>query len=150
MVTSEPWRARAEQVGRYVAIERALFGLVGRWSAQERFAPGARLALFATADGHGFRSERWEGHLPRRDGIDAASFVVLTEQYGGVIEGLVEVDDPLASLRCLYGVVLPTLASVYREQLARLSLPMTASLDRTVRVVLADLEVDVAAGARFL
>lgn len=163
------------RIGHHVWIEVRLFETLGRWSGTVS-DPRAR-ALFARQSlHHAWRAELWHDVLPALPHIPTAALVVPDEadaEVIGALEALDEPpaghpgdadpggdgaatagrpggDDPTARLAAVYDDALPHLVGSYTDHLA-LTTPITdGPTIRVLRLVMADLADDQAAGRALL
>ena len=137
----------ARRTGHHAWLEMRLFEILGRWSGTVA-EPRARV-LFAThSQHHAWHAELWHGLLPALPHLAAADLVAPDEADAAVVAALETLDDAAteARLTAIYGDTLPHVARSYGAHLA-LTTPVTdGPAIRALRLALADLDADLAAG----
>lgn len=141
----------ATLVGAYRWIEERLFALTGRWSGQAAMTPPTQVLLFEASRQHGWHAELWAARLPLVAGIDAGALIrPAGPTLAPLLAALEGETSPARRLAGLHRVVLPRLATTYRRHLDRVVPVADRPVARVLRLVLADLDDQRAAGAAVL
>jgi hypothetical protein len=143
-----------QRIGRHAWIETRLFELVGRWSGTV-VDPRARALFGRQSHHHAWHAELWHGLLPALPHLPASGLVVPDEASARLAATLVDLDDRTdpaaddgvaARLDAVYGVALPQLVGSYTDHLEHTTVVADGPTTRVLRLVLADLADDLAAG----
>jgi hypothetical protein len=165
---AETLELSARRVGRHAWVEMRLFEILGRWSGTVN-QPRAQALLASHSHHHAWHAELWNGLLPAVPHLavpelvapDEADAVLIArldalDQDGTTRDGTTQndtedadangSDDADARLRAVYREALPHLVRTYSGHLD-LTTPVTdGPTIRVLRLVLADLDRDRAAG----
>jgi hypothetical protein len=149
-------RQGGELVVAYQAVESALFGLAGRWSA-EPGSPGAQLYFFAASQQHAWHAELWAARRPMASGLgapgcglDAEPARSLLETLGALGEGGSFEERSVRRLSGWCRVLLPRLAVTYERHRQRAVPSADGPLLRALRHVLMDVHESWTAGEGLL
>ncbi len=143
-----------QRIGRHAWIEMRLFEVLGRWSGSV-VDPQARALFARQSHHHAWHAELWHDLLPALPHLPASRLVVPDEASARLAATLGDVDertDPAtddgvaARLAAVYGVALPRLVDSYDDHLEHTTVVADGPTTRVLRLVLADLADDLAAG----
>ncbi|HEX6569667.1 MAG TPA: hypothetical protein VF015_10890 [Acidimicrobiales bacterium] len=152
------------RIGGHAWCEMRLFEILGRWSGTVR-EPRAQALLARQSRHHAWHAELWHDLLPALPHLPAADLVAPGEAATRIVALLTAIDDPagragaadsaadaaaVAKLAALYEEALPQLAATYADHLDRTTVVTDGPTIRALRLVLADLADDGAAGADLL
>jgi hypothetical protein len=152
---SGPWgiEAAARRAGAHRWVERRLFEILGRWSAEVPVAE-AKPLLGAQSLHHAWHAELWAGCLPtlphlRPDDVTAAPSPAVAAFFDEVGDEAGEA-DAAGRLVGVYRVVVPRLRVAYAGRRAGASGVADAPVVRALDLIEADLARDGAAGERLV
>lgn len=145
----------SRRIGRHAWVESRLFETLGRWSGL--VPDGRSRALFARqSQHHAWHAGLWKDLLPALPHLPDSELIVPDEHDAEVVAGLdaLDGDDATAAsarsttarLAAVYGLVLPHLTTTYAVHLEHTTEVTDAPTRRVLRLVLADLADDQAAG----
>jgi hypothetical protein len=132
----------AETIGHHVWFERRGYEILGSWTAD--IADGAVKAMVDRHAQHcAWRAgQGWE-RLPVLAQVDRDDLVVApSTPAAAMVEALGRLRAPVGRVAGAYRVALPRLAARYRRHLGRTSPVADGPTVRTLRMLLADVEVD--------
>jgi hypothetical protein len=147
---AETLEQSARRVGRHAWVEMRLFEILGRWSGTVS-QPRAQALFGSHSHHHAWHAELWNGLLPAVPHLAVPELVAPDEADAVLIAGLdaldeAGTDDADSRLRAVYREALPHLVRAYSGHLD-LTTPVTdGPTIRVLRLVLADLDRDRAAG----
>jgi len=137
------------RIGHHAWVEMRLFETLGRWSGSVR-EPRARALFASQSHHHAWHAEMWHGLLPALPHLPTSDLVTPTDDDAALVATLTaldEADEPVAArLAAVYGTVLPHLVATYTDHLAHTTVATDAPTIRVLRLTLADLTADLAAG----
>lgn len=143
-----------QRIGRHAWIEMRLFEVLGRWSGSV-VEPQARALFARQSHHHAWHAELWHDLLPALPHLPAAELVAPDDAAAQLVAALGDMDgstEPAsddgvaARLDAVYGVALPQLVDSYTDHLEHTTVIADGPTTRVLRLVLADLADDRAAG----
>lgn len=148
------------RIGHHVWVEARLFEVTGRWSGTVD-EPRARALLGRQSRHHAWHVQLWHELLPALPHVGPSQLVAPGEDGAATIAGLEALDDAgdtpdagtdaaVARLTALVRDAVPALERAYEDHLARTTPLTDAPTVRVLRLVLADLADDRAAGEALL
>lgn len=152
-MAAESWTASFDfmeagrRLRRFSIIERSLFELVGQWVQPERDV-AAKLQFGEQCYRHVRHAEMLEGLLPTPSGQYPLAYADPTQLFP--LADAETAADSDSRLRALYRGILPPLHAEYAAHLDRTNPITDAPTMRVLRLVLGDLETDLAAGAALM
>jgi hypothetical protein len=137
------------RIGHHAWVEMRLFETLGQWSGSVP-EPRAKALLASQSHHHAWHAELWHALLPALPHLPAADLVAPAEDDAEVVASLAALDDAgddtVTRLAAIYGTVLPHLIAAYTDHLAHTTIVTDAPTIRALRLTLADLTADLAAG----
>jgi hypothetical protein len=143
------------RIGRHAWVEMRLFETLGGWSGTVP-DPRARAMLARQSHHHAWHAELWHDLLPALPHLPRSEMVVPDETDAEVVATLNSLDasDPdaasddatAARLTAAYHLALPHLIATYTDHLEHTTVITDAPTTRVLRLILADLADDRAAG----
>lgn len=153
-LVTETIERSGQRIGHHAWVEMRLFEVLGRWSGTV-VDPQARALFARQSRHHAWHAGLWHDLLPALPHLPAAELVSPDDASARLVADLGEMDassDPAsddgvaARLDAVYGAALPQLVDGYTDHLEHTSVIADGPTTRVLRLVLADLADDRAAG----